>query len=74
LWDENGAPQEFWRHGVHMAPVDWDGDGQFELVAGADHGHIWYWRPEHFGRPANGDPAAPLPRAGEEGFGPRDDD
>ena len=74
LWDTDGTPLEFWRHGVHMAPVDWDGDGNFELVAGADHGHIWYWKPEHFGSPASGDPTAPMPRVGEEGFGPRNDD
>jgi hypothetical protein len=74
LWDADGAPLEFFRHGVHMAPVDWDGDGKFELVAGADHGHIWYWKPEHFGNSASGDSTAPMPREGEEGFGPRDDD
>ena len=34
------------------APVDWDGDGRWELVVGADFGHIWYWRPEHFGAPS----------------------
>jgi hypothetical protein len=73
LWDTAGSPLEFWRHGVHMAPVDWDGDDKFELIAGADHGHIWYWKPEHFGSPASGDPVAPLPREGEVGFGPRDD-
>jgi hypothetical protein len=74
LWDADGMPLEFWRHGVHMAPVDWDGDGGFELVAGADVGHVWYWKPDHFGSPASGDRAAPIPRVGEEGFGPRDDD
>jgi hypothetical protein len=73
LWDEDGRPLEFWRHGVHMAPVDWDADGKLELVAGADLGHIWYWKPQHFGSPASGDPVAPLPRQGEEGFGPRDE-
>ena len=41
LWDADGQPLEFWRHGVHMAPVDWDGDGQYELVAGAGQGRIW---------------------------------
>jgi hypothetical protein len=72
LWDADGQPLEFWRHGVHMAPVDWDGDGQYELVAGADQGRIWYWKPEHFGKPAGGDPSAPLRPEGEEGLG-RDD-
>ena len=38
LWDEDGRPLEFWRHGVHMAPVDWDADGKLELVTGADLG------------------------------------
>ncbi|MBT4097823.1 MAG: hypothetical protein HOE86_09280, partial [Gemmatimonadetes bacterium] len=73
LFDGEGQPLEFWRHGVHMAPVDWDGDGAFELVAGADQGHIWYWQPDHFGRPASGDPTATQRPVGEEGFGPRDD-
>ena len=72
LWDTEGQPLEFWRHGVHMAPVDWDNDGQYELVAGADQGRIWYWKPEHFGKPASGDPTAPLRPEGEEGLG-RDD-
>jgi hypothetical protein len=74
VFDDRGQPLEFWRHGVHMAPVDWDGDGAFELVAGADQGHIWYWKPEHFGHPASGDPTAPQRPQGEEGFGPRDDE
>ena len=73
LFDGEGQPLEFWRHGVHMAPVDWDGDGAFELVAGADQGHIWYWHPDHFGRPAHGDPTAAQRPDGEQGFGPRDD-
>jgi len=72
LWDEDGSPLEFWRHGVHMAPVDWDGDGRYELIAGADQGRVWYWTPEHFGKPAGGDPTAPLRPEGEEGLG-RDD-
>ncbi len=74
VFDADGKPLEFWRHGVHMAPVDWDGDGKFELIAGADFGHIWYWKPEHFGSPASGDPTAPPRPEGEEGFGPRDDE
>ncbi len=53
--------------------MDWDAYGRLQLIAGADHGHIWYRKPEHFGSPASGDPVAPLPREGEEGFGPRDD-
>ena len=72
LWDEDGSPLEFWRHGVHMTPVDWDGDGRYELIAGADQGRIWYWKPEYFGKPADGDPTAPLRPEGEEGLG-RDD-
>ena len=74
VFDESGKPLEFWRHGVHMAPVDWDGDGAFELIAGADQGHIWYWKPEHFGQPAGGNAIAPERPEGEEGFGPRDDE
>lgn len=74
LFDGEGQPLEFWRHGVHMARVDWDGDGAFELVAGADQGHIWYWTPEHFGRPASNDPTAAQRPDGEQGFGPRDDE
>ena len=74
LFDEAGKPLEFWRHGVHMAPVDWDGEGALALVAGADQGHIWYWKPEQFGSPASGDATAPQRPEGEEGFGPRDDE
>ena len=73
VFDEDGNPLEFWRHGVHMAPVDWEDDGNLGLIAGADHGHIWYWRPQHFGSPASGDPTAPERPVGEEGFGPRED-
>ena len=72
LWDTDGQPLEFWRHGAHMAPVDWDGDGKYELVVGADQGRVWYWKPEHFGGPVSGDPAAPLRPQGEQGLG-RDD-
>ena len=60
------------RHGVHPAPVDWDGDGKYELVAGADQGRVWYWKPEHFGASATGDPTAPRRPQGEAGLG-RDD-
>ena len=73
VFDADGNPLEFWRHGVHMAPVDWEDDGNLGLIAGADHGHVWYWRPEHFGSPASGDPTAQERPAGEEGFGPRED-
>ena len=69
LWDEDGKPLEFWRHAVHPAPVDWDGDGKFELVAGADQGRVWYWRPEHFGASATGDPTAPRRPRDEQGLG-----
>ena len=72
LFDTDGSPLEFWRHGVHMAPVDWDGDGRYELIAGADQGYVWYWKSEHFGKPATGDPTALLRPDGEAGFG-RDD-
>ncbi len=69
LWDDDGQPLEFWRHGVHMAPVDWGGDGKYELVAGADQGRIWYWKPESYGKPSSGDPVAPLRPLTEEGLG-----
>ncbi|MEE2659840.1 MAG: hypothetical protein VX733_15125 [Candidatus Latescibacterota bacterium] len=72
LWDREGAPLEFWRHGVHMAAVDWDGDGCFGLIAGADQGRVWYWKPEHFGTPDDGDATPPLRPEGEQGLG-RDD-
>ena len=47
--------------------LDWDGDGRAELVAGADHGPIWYGKPEHFGSP-DGVPDLLI------GVGPRDDE
>jgi hypothetical protein len=49
LYDDEGEPLEFWRHAVHPAVVDWDGDGKWEVVVGADKGMIWYFKPEHFG-------------------------
>jgi hypothetical protein len=49
LFDDAGAPLEFWRHGVHPAVVDWDRDGKWEIVVGADKGMIWYFKPDHFG-------------------------
>ena len=49
LFNDKGLPLEFWRHGAHPALVDWDGDGQWEIVVGADMGFIWYFKPEHFG-------------------------
>lgn len=36
--------------GGKVTLVDWDGDGEWELVVGADMGYIWYFKPEHFGR------------------------
>ena len=59
LYDDEGEPLEFWRHGVHPAAVDWDGDGKWEVVVGADKGMIWYYKSEHFGRP--GVPGRPDP-------------
>ena len=52
LFNAEGQPQEFFRHGVHPAPVDWDGDGRWELLVGADFGYIWYWKPENPGAPS----------------------
>ena len=67
LFDADGAPLEFWRHGAHPAPVDWD--GKYELLVGADQGFIWYWKPEHFGVSANPGAPAPLRPEWEEGLG-----
>jgi hypothetical protein len=50
LFNSDGKPLEFWRHAVHPALVDWDGDGEWEIVAGADLGFVWYFKPEYFGR------------------------
>lgn len=52
LFESHGAPLEFWRHASHPAVVDWDGDGKWELVLGADEGYIWYFKPESFGQAA----------------------
>ena len=52
LFGADGKPQEFFRHGAHPSAVDWDGDGGWELLAGADFGHVWYWKPENFGSPS----------------------
>jgi len=49
LHNAEGGPLEFWRHGAHPALVDWDGDGRWEVLVGADMGYIWYFTPEHFG-------------------------
>ncbi len=51
LFGREGRPLEFWRHGAHPTLVDWDGDGRWEVVVGADMGFIWYFKPEHFGAP-----------------------
>lgn len=72
LWNTDGKPLEFWRHGVHPAPVDWDDDGRLGLIAGADQGRVWYWKPQAFGASASGDPTAPLRPQDEHGLG-RDD-
>ena len=60
LFDDGGEPLEFWRHGVHPAVVNWNGDGDWEVVVGADKGMIWYFKPDHFGTsrvPGGPDPA-----------------
>lgn len=59
LFDDAGEPLEFWRHGVHPAVVDWDGDGNWEIVVGADKGMIWYFKPDHFG--TSNEPGGPNP-------------
>ena len=74
LWNKDGEPQQFWRHGAHPAPVKWNDDGKYGLVVGADNGHVWYWDADHLGSPASGDPTAPIRPVGEEGFGPRVDE
>jgi len=60
LFDPSGAPLEHWRHDAHPAVVDWDGDGEWELVVGADKGYLWYYKPEHFGTPGEAGPASPT--------------
>ncbi len=50
LFDAEGQPLQFWRHAAHPTLVDWDGDGQWELLVGADLGFLWYYKPEYFGR------------------------
>ena len=36
--------------GGYITAVDWDGDGSWELVVGADRGYVWYFKPGHFGK------------------------
>ena len=52
LFNREGRPLEFYRHTVNPCPVDWDGDGRWEILAGADLGFVWYFKPDHFGVPA----------------------
>ena len=49
LFSGNGKPLEFYRHTVNPCVVDWGGDGRWEILAGADLGFVWYFKPEHFG-------------------------
>jgi hypothetical protein len=51
LFNQEGQPLEFWRHGAHPTLVDWDQDGKWEIVVGADMGFLWYFKPAHFGTP-----------------------
>ncbi|MCH2321577.1 MAG: hypothetical protein MK384_08010 [SAR202 cluster bacterium] len=69
LWDSAGEPLEFWRHGVHPDAVDFDGDGEYELLAGADQGRIWYWKPSNFGTPVDGNLTAPYRPTDDPGLG-----
>jgi hypothetical protein len=62
LFDPRGAPLQFWRHAAHPAAVDWDGDGQWELLVGADQGFVWYFKPKHFGTSAVPGALAPARR------------
>ena len=34
--------------------VDWDGNGSWELLAGADFGRVWYWEAGEFRQPSGG--------------------
>ena len=54
---------------VHPDAVDFDGDGEYELLAGADQGRVWYWKPSNFGVPASGNPTAPYRTTNEPGLG-----
>ena len=69
LWNKQGKPLEFWRHGVHPEPVDWNGDGKYDLVAGSDQGRVWFWNREHFGEAADGRYDAVFRPDGEYGLG-----
>ena len=69
LWNKQGKPLEFWRHGVHPEPVDWNGDGKYDLVAGSDQGRVWFWNREHFGEAADGSYDAVFRPDGEYGLG-----
>lgn len=60
LYGENGEPLEFWRHAAHPVVVDWENDGRWELVVGADKGFIWYFKPEQFGEPSAPGRLAPF--------------
>jgi hypothetical protein len=50
LYDSEGKPLQFFRHSSHPGVVDWDGDGKWELLVGADLGFVWYFKPENFGK------------------------
>ena len=59
IYASQGKPLEHWRHGAHPVAVDMDGDGEWELMVGADKGYVWYYKPEHFGTPRGGRVAPP---------------
>ena len=49
LFNKDGKPLEFYRHTANPSVVDWDGDGKWEILVGADLGFVWYFRPDNFG-------------------------
>lgn len=63
LFDADGEPLKFWRHAAHPTAVDWDGDGNWEILVGADQGFVWYFRPAHFRKPGSQGSAAPYRNA-----------
>ena len=49
-WGSSQGPGDGFNGGYsNPVLVDWDGDGEWEIVVGADMGFIWYFKPEHFG-------------------------
>ena len=50
LFAAGGGPLQFWRHTANPGLVDWDGDGSWEILVGANLGFVWYFKTTHFGK------------------------